>query len=55
MLVNVMVKGDLWIELFFLIIFDECYYCYGGYVFYKMMIFYYDKKLEDLEEWIFFF
>lgn len=50
MLVNAMVKGDLRIESFSLIIFDECHHCHGGHAFYKTMIPYHDKKLEDPEE-----
>lgn len=50
MLVNAMVKGDLRIESFSLIILDECHHCHGGHAFYKTMIPYHDKKLEDPEE-----
>nr|NP_001292234.1 probable ATP-dependent RNA helicase DHX58 [Crassostrea gigas]AGQ42556.1 retinoic acid-inducible protein 1 [Crassostrea gigas] len=50
MLVNAMDKRNLRIESFSLIIFDECHHCHGGHSFYKTMIPYHDKKLEDPEE-----
>lgn len=50
MLVNAMVKEDLRNESFSLIIFDECHNCYAGHSFYKTMIPYHDKKLQDLEK-----
>ncbi|XP_062619359.1 antiviral innate immune response receptor RIG-I-like [Saccostrea cucullata] len=49
MLVNAMDKEDLSIDLFTLIIFDECHHCYGGHAFYKVMIPYHDKMLSDMQ------